>query len=119
VKRFERLVYPQGASIRYERVKASNSCAGILIFGPSFLLSSVKVFFPTLFSFFGLTFYCLFSFCRINFFLSSFVFPPFSILFYSCFLAHVVSSLAYPTCLGLKCWVVVVVVPVSILKKTI
>jgi hypothetical protein len=33
-----------------------------LIFGSFFLLSSVKVFFPLIFSFFGLAFYCLFSF---------------------------------------------------------
>jgi hypothetical protein len=33
------------------RVEASNSCVGTLIFSSSFLLSSVKVFFPLLFAF--------------------------------------------------------------------
>jgi hypothetical protein len=32
-ERFEGLMYHQGTIIRYERVKGTNSCAGILIFG--------------------------------------------------------------------------------------
>jgi hypothetical protein len=52
---------------------------------PSFLLSSVKVFF-TLFHFFCLTFYCLFSFYRIGFFIVLRFTPSFLTLFYSCFL---------------------------------
>jgi hypothetical protein len=69
---------------------------------PSFLLSSVKVFFhPFSFSF-GLAFYYLFSFCQISFF----IVLHFSLLFRHCFipvsLAHVVSSLAYPNLLETK-----------------
>jgi hypothetical protein len=100
-ERFEGLMYHQGASIRLERVEASNSCVGILIYGSFFLLSFIKVFFPSLFTFF-LAFYCLFSFCRIGFF----IVLRFSLLFRHCFipvfLAHVVSSLAYPNLLGTK-----------------
>jgi hypothetical protein len=59
-------------------------------------------FFPAPFRFFDLAFYYLFSF--FIWFLSSFVFTP--LLFRSCFvpvfLAHVVSSLAYPNLLGNK-----------------
>jgi hypothetical protein len=50
-ERFEGLVYHQRASIRYERVKASNSCARILIFGSFFLLPFVKFFSMPLFAF--------------------------------------------------------------------
>jgi hypothetical protein len=71
---------------------------------PSFLLSSVKVFFPSLFAFFLLS--VLLSFFLLSnwfLFLSSFVFP---ILFRHCFipvsLAHLISSLAYPNLLGTK-----------------
>jgi hypothetical protein len=79
---------------------------------PSFLLSSVKVFFPffpPLFAFFLLS--VLLSFLLLSnwfLFLSFFVFP---LLFRFCFipvsLAHVVSSLAYPNLLGTKRLVVV------------
>jgi hypothetical protein len=41
-ERFEGLVYHQGASIRYKRVKTSNSCARTLIFGSFLLLTFVK-----------------------------------------------------------------------------
>jgi hypothetical protein len=51
---------------------------------PSFLLSSVKVFFRP-FSLFLLAFYCLFSFCRIGFFIVLRFPPSFSTLFHSCF----------------------------------
>jgi hypothetical protein len=72
---------------------------------PSFLLSSVKVFFPATFRFlFWLS--VLLSFLPLSnwfLFLSSFVFP---LLFWHCFihvsLAHVVSSLVYPNLLGTK-----------------
>jgi hypothetical protein len=49
-ERFEGLMYHHGVSIRQERVKVSNSCAGTLIFGSFFLLSSVKVFFLLFFA---------------------------------------------------------------------
>jgi hypothetical protein len=65
-------------------VKASNSCVGTLISVLSFLLFSVKVFFHP-FSLFFLTFYYLFSFYRIDFFIVLHFFPSFLILFYSCF----------------------------------
>jgi hypothetical protein len=76
-----------------------------------FLLSSVKVFFHP-FSLFWLSVLLFFLLLSNWFlFLSSFVF---SLLFRHCFipvsLAHVVSSLTYPNCLGLKGLVVVVVV---------
>jgi hypothetical protein len=82
-------------------VKISNSCARTLIFGSFLLLPFVK-FFPHPFSLFLLS--VLLSFLLFRFgFLSSFVFP---LLFHSCFvpvfLAHVVSSLAYPNLLGNK-----------------
>jgi hypothetical protein len=106
-ERFEGLVYHQGVSIRYERVEASNSCAGILIFGFFFFI----VFCQSFFSFFSAPF-CFFllsvllSFLLLSnwfLFLSSFVFP---LLFRYCFipvsLAHVVSTLAYPNLLGTK-----------------
>ena len=83
---------------------------------PSFLLSSVKVFFSRPFSLNFFLFSVLLSFLLLSnwfLFLSSFVFP---LLFRHCFipvsLAHVVSSLAYPNLLGTKrlgcCCVVVV-----------
>jgi hypothetical protein len=87
---------------------------------PSFLLSSVKVFFLFFcpFHFFFLAFYCLFSFCRIGF---CFYRPSFSLFFRHCFilvsLTHVVSSLAYPNLLGLKCLIVVVVFLVPFLRR--
>jgi hypothetical protein len=43
-ERFKVLMYHQGASIRYERVKASNLCGRNLIFGSFLLLSFVKFF---------------------------------------------------------------------------
>jgi hypothetical protein len=43
-ERFEELVYHQGASIKEERVKASNSYARTLIFGSFFLLPFYQVF---------------------------------------------------------------------------
>jgi hypothetical protein len=43
-ERFERLVYHQGASIRKDRVEASNSCIRTLIFGSFFLLPFCQVF---------------------------------------------------------------------------
>jgi hypothetical protein len=46
---------------------------------PSFLMSSVKVFFPSLIAFFGLAFYYIFSFCRIGF---CFYRPSFSLFFF-------------------------------------
>jgi hypothetical protein len=47
-ERFEGLVYHQGASIRQEKVEASNSCIRILIFN-SFLLLHFVSFFPAFF----------------------------------------------------------------------
>jgi hypothetical protein len=72
-------------------------------------LRLLSKFFSAPFRFFGLSFYCLFSFCRFVL-LSLFVF---FLLFRSCFvlfLAHVISSLAYPNLFGTKklscccCW---------------
>jgi hypothetical protein len=60
-KRFEGLMYHQGASIRYERVEASNLCVRTLIFGSFLLLHFVKFFSLPFFRFFDLAFYCLFS----------------------------------------------------------
>jgi hypothetical protein len=92
-------------------MKASNSCARILIFGSFFLLSFVKFFPYPFFIFFDLAFYCLFSFFLFGFLLP-FVFPLFFalVLYLFFYLAHVVSSLAYPNLLGNKmlgcccCW---------------
>jgi hypothetical protein len=114
---FEGLVYHQGASIREERVKASNLCARILIFGSFFLLSFVNFFFLPLFRFFDLTFYYLFSFL-FDFFIAL----CFPLIFHSCFLlffAHVVSSLANPNLLENKRLVVVVVTMTQFMKEVI
>jgi hypothetical protein len=78
-ERFEGFVYHQGASIRYERVEANNSCARTLIFGSFLLLSFVKFFFSAFFYFFDLAFYYLLSF------LFDFYCPLF-LLFRSCFI---------------------------------
>jgi hypothetical protein len=43
-ERFKGLVYQQGASIRYERMEASNSCGRTLIFDSFLLLPFVKFF---------------------------------------------------------------------------
>jgi hypothetical protein len=70
----------------------------------SFLLSSVKVSPPppAIFTFFGLAFYCLSSFCRIGFF----IILRFPLLFQHCFipvsLTHVISSLSYLNLLGTR-----------------
>jgi hypothetical protein len=55
-KRFKGSVYHQEASIRYKRVKASNSCVRTLIFGSVLLFSFVKFFFSVPFSLFDLAF---------------------------------------------------------------
>jgi hypothetical protein len=80
-------------------VEASNSCARSLIFG-SF---SFIVFLSKLFSFF-LFIHTFFLSVWLSFLLFSLVFyrPSFSSLFYPCFLAHVVSYLAYPNLFGTK-----------------
>jgi hypothetical protein len=78
-ERFEGLVYHQRASIREERVEASNSCAITLIFDSFLLLPFVKLFSLPLFRFSNLVFYCLFSFFNLVF-LSPFVFPFFFVL---------------------------------------
>jgi hypothetical protein len=68
--------------------RLSNSCAGSLIFGSLFLLSSVKVFFPTPFHFLFLA-YCFIvfsAFVELVFLFVVFRFPSsFLTLFYSCF----------------------------------
>jgi hypothetical protein len=62
-KRFEGLVYHQGASIRYKRVEASNSCARTLIFGSFSFIAFLSKFFSAPFHYFFLEFFfCLFSF---------------------------------------------------------
>jgi hypothetical protein len=88
---------------------ASNSCARTLIFDSFSFIAFLSSFFPAPFSLFLLS--VLLPFLHFLFgFLSSFVSPFFFALVLSLFfLAHVVSSLAYPTCLGIKCLVVVVV----------
>jgi hypothetical protein len=69
-----------------------------------------QVFSLPLFHFFDLAFYCLFSFFDLVFLLP-FVFSFFFALVLYLFLAHVVSSLAYPNLLGnKKAWLLVVVV---------
>jgi hypothetical protein len=50
-ERFKGLVYHQGASIRYERVKASNLYARNLIFGSFLLLFFIKFFSRLFFAF--------------------------------------------------------------------
>jgi hypothetical protein len=76
-----------------------------------------QVFSLPLFRFFDLTFYCLFSFFLFGFFNHPLFFPFFfALVLYLFFLVHVVSSLAYPTCLGIKGLVVVVVLFESILE---
>jgi hypothetical protein len=88
---FKGLVYHQGASIREERLEASNLCVRILIFGSFLLLSFVKFFSLPLFRFFDLTFYYLFSFYLI--FLSPFIFPLFfTLVFYFFFSCGFISS---------------------------
>jgi hypothetical protein len=82
-ERFKRLVYHQRASIRYERVEASNSCTRTLIFGSIFLLPFCHVF-PTHFRFFDIVFYYIFSFL-FGFYRPLF-FPSFSLLFCTGFL---------------------------------
>jgi hypothetical protein len=44
-ERFKGLVYHQGVSIRKERVEASNSCAGTLIFSSFFFYCLLSKFF--------------------------------------------------------------------------
>jgi hypothetical protein len=83
-ERFEGLVHHQGASIRYERVKTSNSCDRIFIFGSFLLLSFIKFFSLLLFHFFDLTFYCLF---LLYLFIYLFIILYFSLPFFrSCFI---------------------------------
>jgi hypothetical protein len=50
-ERFEGLMYHQGATIRYKRVEASNSCARILIFNSFFYCILSSFFFLPLFAF--------------------------------------------------------------------
>jgi hypothetical protein len=59
------------------------------------------------FSLFDLVFYWLFSFLIWFFIVIFFHTPSFSLLFYPCFLAHVISSLAYHNLLGNKDLVVI------------
>jgi hypothetical protein len=67
-ERFEGLVYHQRASIRDERVEASNSCTRSLIFGSLILLPFVKFFSLSLFHFFDLVFYYLLFFFYLVFY---------------------------------------------------
>jgi hypothetical protein len=50
-ERFKELMYHQEASIRYERMKARNSCARTLIFALFLLLSFIKFFLCPFFAF--------------------------------------------------------------------
>jgi hypothetical protein len=99
-ERFEGLVHYHGASIRYEIVKASNSCARTLIFGYFLLLSFVK-FFPAPFSLFDLAFYCIFFFL-VGFFIVLYFLLHFQSYFVPIFFTYVVSSLVYLNLLGNK-----------------
>jgi hypothetical protein len=80
-ERFEGLMYHQGASIREERVEASNSCTRSLIFGSLILLPFVKFFSLALFRFFNLVFYYLFFFFYLVFYHPLFS-PYFSLLWF-------------------------------------
>jgi hypothetical protein len=83
-ERFEGLVYHQGASIRYERVEASNSCSRTLIIGFFSFIAFVKKIWAH-FCFSWLSVLLPFSAFSIYFFIT-FHFPPsFSFLFCSCF----------------------------------
>jgi hypothetical protein len=118
-ERFEGLVYQQGASIRYERVEAINLCVRTLIFGSFSFIIFLSSFFPPLFTF--LT-WCLIAFSPFfNFlflFLSPLVSPFFLILFCPYFLAHVVSSLAYPS-LALKGWLLLYCMKKTLTSRTL
>jgi hypothetical protein len=92
-------MYHQGASIRYERVKASNSCVRILIFGSVLLSHFVKFFSLPPFRIFDLAFYCIFSFL-FDFFIALCFFFFFALILY--FFVHVILSLAYPNLLENK-----------------
>jgi hypothetical protein len=81
-----------------------------LIFGSFSFIAFLSKFFSRPFSLFDLAFYYLFSFFDLVFYRPLFSRPFFFALVLSLFLAHVVSSLAYPTCLGIKGLVVIVVV---------
>jgi hypothetical protein len=86
-------------------VEASNSYARILIFGSfSFIVFFAEVFssfYSPLFTFLWLS--VLLSFLLLSGFFIALRFPPsFSPLFYLCFSAYVVSSLAYPNLLETK-----------------
>jgi hypothetical protein len=100
-ERFEGLVHHQGASIRYERVKTSNSCDRIFIFGSFLLLSFIKFFSLLLFRFFDLTFYCLFLlYLFIYLFIILYFSLPFFALVLYLFLCGFISML--PNLLGNK-----------------
>jgi hypothetical protein len=102
---FKRLVYHYKASIRYERVKATNSCVRILIFS-SFLLLFCQVF-SSPFSLFWLSF--LFSFLFFDLVFITFCFPPsFLLLFYPCFFLMWFHLCPTPIYLGIKDLIVVV-----------
>jgi hypothetical protein len=77
-ERFEGLKYHQGVNIRYERVKASNSCVKTLIFDFSSFIYFLCYFSFLPFSHFSI-FYC------ILFFLFGFYCPSFFILFHFLF----------------------------------
>jgi hypothetical protein len=82
VKRFKKSMYHQGASIRYEKVKAAINVSKPCYSIPSFY-HLLSIFPPAHFHFF---LSILLSFLLFNeFFLSSFIFPIFVILFYSYF----------------------------------
>jgi hypothetical protein len=100
-------MYHQGASIRQLRVEAAIHVLESLSSVPSLLMSFCQSFFLPIFAFLTWRF-IVFSPFFIWFFITLYFPPSFSSLFCPCFLAHVVLSLAYPTCLRLKGLVVVV-----------
>jgi hypothetical protein len=100
-------MYHQGASIRQLRVEAAIHVLESLSSVPSLLMSFCQSFFLPIFAFLTWRFIVFSSFFYLVFYHS--LFPPFIfVLILSMFLAHVVLSLAYPTCLRLKGLVVVV-----------
>jgi hypothetical protein len=100
-ERFKELEYHKEASIRYERVEASNSCVRTLIFGFFFFIVFLSSFFPAPFRFLTYHFIAFSSF-SIWFFIAL-CFSPFFVLVLSLFfLAHLVSSLTYSNLLGNK-----------------
>jgi hypothetical protein len=90
-------------------VEASNSCAGNLIFDFFLFIVFCQGFFTPFHFFLAYRFIVFSPFVELVFiFIVLHFASSFLTLFYSCFFTHVVLSLIYPTCLGLKELVIVV-----------